>query len=80
MIIHYVSKLEKSLKKSNKIEKVVDLHGFGSPASILRFNSVADIFSKDNIVKIHLPSADDFDAFESTIDFKNLLPAKVNNK
>ena len=76
VMIHHNTKVGKSLKKSKKAEKVVALHGFGSPASILRFKAVAALFSKDNIVKVLLPSDDDFETFESTTDFKNLKPDK----
>ena len=80
VMIHHVSKIGKSLKKSKKSEKVVALHGFSYPASFLWFKSASDLFSKENIVKFHLPSSDDFKIFESTIDFKILLPTNVDKK
>jgi len=78
VMIHHISKVGKSLKKSKNSEKVVALHGLVSPAAILRFKSTADLFSKANIVEVPLPSPDDFETFESTIDFKKLSPAKVD--
>ena len=78
-MIYHILKVEKSLKNSKKAEKVVALHGFSSLASILRFKTVANFFSKDNIAKVLLPSGDDFETFESATDFKNLKPGKDEN-
>ena len=71
------------MKKSRKTEKIAALRGLGSPVSALIFESFSDLLSKESIAKAHLPSADDFDdfdTFESTIYFKSILPAKVDDK
>ena len=72
VMIHHISKVGKALKKSKKAEKVTAYYGFGSLVSILPFKAVADLFSKDSIAKIYLPSGDEFETFESVINFKNL--------
>ena len=76
VMMHHISKVGKSLKKSKKAEKVATLHGFGFLASILRFKVVANLFSKDSIMKVLLPSGDNFETFESATNFKNLKPGK----
>ena len=78
VIMHHISKVGKSLKKSKKPEKIVALRGMGSIVHVVRFKSVKVLFSSDYITTMAIPSIEDMKTFETLSDFKNLKPEKDN--
>ena len=77
VIVHHISKVGKSLKKSRKHDKIVAFSGMCSIAHIVRFKSVEVLFSSDFITTKAIPSIEDLKTFETPSDLKNLKPEKI---
>ena len=81
-LLHHTTRIGRIAKKkvTKNNEKVVTLHGFGTLAVPIGFNSSSDMFDKRFIVIAGVPSKEYFETFENFSSFKHLTLEKENIK